>query len=147
MSWEEFATRWGDIGIGGLLGTSAKYGLIISERRPVTWRWLVGDALLLGFVLLAARMMADWMKLDREGAAMCGALCALGSYKMVQIVRARFLKKVDDTLAEMAAQRRGEIREELQMEASGERTLKHLADGEIRDLPPSAPIYRKPVDS
>lgn len=141
MTWWDWPQRWLDIALGGGIGTAAKYGLLVSEGRVITWRWVVGDLLLLGFVLLVARLIADWLKLDREAATMCGALCALCSFKMVQIIRVRFLKKVDDTLAGTLKQARGEMRQNIQIEASGERLVSDLAEGRS-DVPST--IYRKP---
>lgn len=89
------AARYGAIGAGLLIGTAAKYGLTLSEGRPLSWRGVVADLLLLCMLGLLAITIADWLALRGDARVLTGALAAVSSDRLVRLARDRFMRRIE----------------------------------------------------
>ena len=82
--------RYGAVASGLAIGTAAKYGLTLSEGKPLTWRGAVADALLLGMLGLVAVVVCDRMGLHGDVKAFASALAAVSSDRLIRLIRSRF---------------------------------------------------------
>lgn len=92
------SAKYGPTAAGLVIGTAAKYGLTLTEGKPLTWRGVVGDLLLLGMLGLIAIIIADWFDLAGNARVLAGALAAVSSDRLVRLVRDRFLKRIESDL-------------------------------------------------
>ncbi|UAK25695.1 hypothetical protein [Sphingomonas nostoxanthinifaciens] len=78
MTWQANAAgRYGAIGAGLMIATAARYGLALGEGRRLSWRAMLGDALLLGLVGLFAVIISGKFDLYGDVRAFCSALAAV----------------------------------------------------------------------
>lgn len=86
---------YGPTSAGLAIGTAAKYGLTINEGRPLSWRGVLADLLLLGMLGLLAIAIADWLALTGNARVLAGALAAVSSDRLVRLARDRFMRRVE----------------------------------------------------
>ncbi|UAK24335.1 hypothetical protein [Sphingomonas nostoxanthinifaciens] len=99
MTWQaDAAGRYGAIGAGLMIGTAARYGLALSEGRRLSWRAMLGDALLLGLVGLFAVIISDKFDLHGDVRAFCSALAAVSSDRLIKLLRSRFMRAAEAQL-------------------------------------------------
>lgn len=123
---EALIAKYGAVILGWLIGTAAKYGLMLGEGRRITVKVLLIDLLLMGMVVLLARWVIARLGLNPSDAATCAALIGLASDRIIRMVRVWFLKRVD---AELRDHVKGEVRQAAQMELSADRVVKDMAEG------------------
>jgi len=123
---EALVAKYGAVLMGWLIGTAAKYGLMLGEGRRITLKVLLIDLLLMGMVVLLARWVIARLGLNPSDAATCAALIGLASDRIIRMVRVWFLKRVD---AELRDHVKGEVRQAAQIELSAERTIQDIATG------------------
>lgn len=123
---EALIAKYGAVVMGWLIGTAAKYGLMLGEGRKITLKVLLIDLLLMGMVVLIARWVIARLGLNPSDAATCAALIGLASDRIIRMVRVWFLKRVD---AELREHVKGEIRQAAQMEISADNLLDDIATG------------------
>jgi hypothetical protein len=97
---EGLIAKYGPLVGGWMIGTGAKYGLVISEGRKVTGRMIVADLLLMGLVVLLSRWLVEWLNLNPAGAATIAAMIGIQSEPLIRMVRIKFLKRVEQELDE-----------------------------------------------
>jgi hypothetical protein len=86
--------RYGPTAIGLSIGTAAKYGLSINDGKPVTWRVIAADVLLLGLLGLIAVIVSGWLGLTGNAKVLAGAMTAVSSDRLVRLVRRKFEQRV-----------------------------------------------------
>lgn len=116
--------RYEAVVLGIAIGTAAKYGMTLSEGRSVTWRGVIADILLMGFVALMALVATDRLGLTGNSATLCAALFAISSDRVVRLVRERFMRRVEASMEADIQQKKGELRNAIQTE----RSAKNLID-------------------
>jgi hypothetical protein len=126
---EALLAKYGWIAAGVLFGFAAKYGLLMKRGRPIGWRMVMADVLLVGMVYLIAYNLVLRIGVAGEAAGLIAAFVAVGADRAVRIMTDRFWGQVDSALGRAVAQRKGEIREEIQLELSAERNLTDIATG------------------
>jgi len=130
MTWlEEQAIRWLPIGAGLAIGTSARYGLMLSEGRRLTWRSVVADTLMIGLVALVASETADRLGLSGTSAALLSATLAISSDRVIRLVRERFARRVEASLIEDIDRAKGEVRQAVALEISGRNIIDDTMTG------------------
>ena len=103
MTWATDATqRYGAIAAGLLIGTAARYGLVLNEGRPITWRGVLADFLLLAIVGLLSTVVSDRIGLHGNERAFGAALAAISSDRLIKLIRARFEQVAEDKAGAMA---------------------------------------------
>lgn len=123
-AWYDAAVqRYGAVVLGVAIGTAAKYGMSLSEGQEVSWRGVLVDVLLMGFVALMALVATDRLGLVGNSATLCAALFAISSDRVVRLVRERFLRKVAQFERDELAQKTGELRNFVQTEVSANRVI------------------------
>lgn len=128
--WVEAAlAKYGWIAAGVFFGFAAKYGLLMKRGRPIRFRMIVADMLLVGMVCLIAYNLVSRMGVTGEIAALISSLVAVGADRGVRIMTDRFWSQVDNALGQAVVQRKAEIREEIQVEMSADRVLDDIAKG------------------
>lgn len=96
LSWGAALTaKYGPTVAGLIIGSAAKYGLTLTEGRPLTWRGLLADALLLGMLGLLAILIADTFNLAGNARVLTGALAAVSSDRLVRLARDRFVRRIE----------------------------------------------------
>lgn len=123
---EALIAKYGAVIAGWLIGTAAKYGLMLGEGRRITLKVLLIDVLLMGMVVLLARWVIARLGLNPSDAATCAALIGLSSDRIIRMVRIWFLKRVD---AELRDHVKGEVRQAAQLELSSNRAVEDIASG------------------
>ena len=103
--------------------------LLIKRGVRLRPRMVVADVLLLPIVALIAYSIVTKAGVQAEGAALSTAFCTVCADRLIKLMAERFMGQVDEGLGAVIRQRKGEIREELQMEISGERVIKDIAVG------------------
>lgn len=104
LTWTAAVTgKYGPTVAGIVIGTAARYGLTLNEGRPLTWRGILGDFLLLGMLGLIAIAIADYFELAGNARVLTGALAAVSSDRLVRLVRASFLARVQAAIATLFA--------------------------------------------
>ncbi|MGB3931261.1 MAG: hypothetical protein WBL20_20150 [Sphingobium sp.] len=128
--WVEAAiAKYGWIAAGIMFGFAAKYGLLMKRGKPITFRMVAADMLLVGMVSLIAFNLVARMGVEGEIAALIASLVAVGADRAVRIMTDRFWAQVDAALERDVAERKALLREEAQIELSTERTIKDIAEG------------------
>jgi len=92
----DWLARYGAIALGIGIGTSAKYGLALSEGKIPSWRGVIADCLLMGMVALLALFVTDRMSLSGSSATLCASLFAISSDRVIRLIRDRFERKVQE---------------------------------------------------
>ena len=126
---EAFLAKYGAILFGLIVGTAARYGLILSEGRKITLRMLAADALLMGFLALAATEVVERLHLSGSAAGLSSAILALASDRVIRLMRDRFLRKVDAEIKAQAAETIGTVRQVVQTETSGQHIIEDTLTG------------------
>jgi NhaP-type Na+/H+ or K+/H+ antiporter len=122
--------RYEAIVLGVAIGTAAKYGMTLSEGRSVTWRGVLADILLMGFVALMALVATDRLGLTGNSATLCAALFAISSDRVVRLVRERFMRRVEASMEADIEHKKGELRQAVQTQLSADRVIKDIGGGE-----------------
>ena len=97
--------KYGATIAGLVIGTAARYGLALSEKRKLTWRGVLADFLLLGILGLIAIAISDaaariaGVSIGTDFRVLIGSLSAVSSDRLVRLARDYFLKRVSDELA------------------------------------------------
>jgi len=123
---EALIAKYGAVVLGWLIGTAAKYGLMLGEGRKITLKVLLIDILLMGMVVLLARWVIARLGLNPSDAATCAALIGLASDRLIRMVRVWFLRRVD---AELRDHVKGEVRQAAQIGLSADRTMQDIIEG------------------
>lgn len=123
---EALIAKYGAVIMGWLIGTAAKYGLMLGEGRKITLKVLLIDLLLMGMVVLLARWVIARLGLNPSDAATCAALIGLASDRIIRMVRVWFLRRVD---AELRDHVKGEVRQTAQIGLSANRAIEDIAAG------------------
>lgn len=93
-AFSEGVSRYGAVAVGLAIGTAAKYGVALSDGTTVTWRGLLADVLMLGFLGVIAVLAADLLALQSLNAKVfVGAVAALLSARLITLVRDRMLSR------------------------------------------------------
>lgn len=92
---DDLIGRYGGTAAGLLIGTLGKYGLTLSEGRPLKWKGLLADLLLQGVLGLIAIAIGEVLGLTGNAQVFVGALAALNSDRLVRFARDRFMDKVE----------------------------------------------------
>jgi NhaP-type Na+/H+ or K+/H+ antiporter len=90
--------RYGAIAVGLTVGTAARYGLAITDGKPLTWKGVLADMLLLGLVALMAVLVSDRLGLSGDTQAFAAALLSLSSDRMIKLLRQWALKRAASEL-------------------------------------------------
>ncbi len=97
--------KYGPTIAGLAIGTAAKYGLAINEGRPLTWRGVLADLLLLGILGLIAVAISEFAAhlthtpVGTDFRVLIGSLAAVSSDRLVRLARDRFVERVGAKLA------------------------------------------------
>lgn len=95
MSWaSDVVSRYGPVATGLAIGTAAKHGLAIQDGKAFTWRSLLVDLLLLGFLGLVAVTVSEYFTLTGNAKVLAGAMAAVSSDRIVRLIRQRFEQRV-----------------------------------------------------
>ena len=81
----------------------------------------------ISIVALIAYSIVTKADVEAEGAALSTAFGTVCANRLIKRMAERFMGQVDEGLGAVIRQRKGEIREELQMELSGEHVIKDIA--------------------
>ena len=134
--WFEAAVaKYGWIAVGLTFGLAAKYALLIKRGVQLKPALFIADLLILPMVALISYWMIRQAGVDGEGAALLTAGATVGADRVVKLYTDRFVRGVDAMMTEESVRRKQVVREEVQVELSGERVLKDIAQG------------RRPIDS
>jgi hypothetical protein len=79
--------------MGVLLGTAAKYGEMLKNGTPMTWRSILGDLLQLGLIAVMAIAISEALHLHGTNASVAGAMTAVTSQRLIRIAREHFEKR------------------------------------------------------
>jgi hypothetical protein len=126
---EAAIAKYGWIWVGLTFGLAAKYALLIKRGVKLKPALFVADLLILPMVALISYWMIRQAGVDGEGAALLTAAATVGADRVVKLYTDRFVRGVDAMIAEEATRRKQIVREELQVELSGERFLQDIAEG------------------
>lgn len=106
VSWTAvLAAKYGPTGIGLVIGTAAKYGLTLSEGKPLSVRGIAGDLLLLGILGFIAIFIGDvagrifGLEVSNDIRVLTGSLAAVSSDRLVRLAREYFLRRTESELA------------------------------------------------
>lgn len=128
--WFEAAiAKYGWIWIGLTFGFAAKYALLLKRGVRLRPRMILADVLLLPIVALIAYSIVTKAGVQAEAAALSTAFCTVCADRLIKLMAERFIGQVDEGLGAVIQQRKGELREELQMEISSGRVIKDIAGG------------------
>lgn len=122
---EGMLAKYGAILLGVSIGTAAKYGLTLGEGRPVTWREVLSDMLLVPMICLIAAFGATKFGADVTTVAVIAAFLAVSSDRGIRLLRERFIQRMSAEV-DVLTKKKGEIRQVSQMEISKRRVV----DGE-----------------
>lgn len=105
LTWAGAAlTKYGPTVAGLAIGTAAKYGLALNEGRPLTWRGVLADLLLLGILGLLAIAISELVAqvtrtpIGTDFRVLIGSLAAVSSDRLVRLARDRFIDRVGANL-------------------------------------------------
>ena len=121
--------KYGSIAFGVIVGTTAKWALVLAEGRNLTLRMVAIDFMLAPFVAMLTYYASAKLGMASDSAGMMGALFAVASDRVVRLVRVRFLQKMDIELQAWVAHQKGLIREEVQAEMSGKAVINDTITG------------------
>lgn len=128
--WVEAAiAKYGWIAAGILFGFGAKYGLLMKRGKPITFRMIAADMLLVGMVSLIAFNLVARMGVEGEIAALIASLVAVGADRAVRIMTDRFWAQVDAAMDRDLVERKARLREVEQVALSHNRNLEDIATG------------------
>lgn len=102
------SAKYGPTIAGLAIGTAAKYGLALNEGRPLTWRGVLADLLLLGILGLLAIAISELVAqvtrtpIGTDFRVLIGSLAAVSSDRLVRLARDRFVDRVGANLAAAA---------------------------------------------
>lgn len=106
--------NYGAILLGVVLGVLAKYGLMVGEKRPITFRIIISDLLLVGFVSVLAISSIKRIGVNGIDAVLVAALFALTADRAVKMVRNWWLRGVANQFRMESNNLEGEARQLLQ---------------------------------
>jgi hypothetical protein len=115
------------LGVGA--GTAARYRLSMSRGRPVTWREVLSDLLIMPFIILVAGYASGKVGADPETAGMIGAFLGLSAIQITWMLRERFIERFDAELERRAEHHLGLARQVVQTERSAHDILNDTAEG------------------
>lgn len=130
MPWVEAAfAKYGWILIGLSFGFAAKYALLLKRGVTIKPPLVLADVLLLPMVALIACHIAVQFGANGETAALLAAFCAVGADRLVKLLTERFFKQVESDVTQVSERVRGEVRQQVQTELSGERIIDDTLTG------------------
>lgn len=119
------------LGVGA--GTAARYRLSMSRGRPLTWREVLSDLLIMPFIILLAGYASGKVGADPETAGMIGAFLGLTAIQATWMLRERFLQRFDAELEARAEHHLGVVRQVVQTELSGHNIIDDTLSGKAPD--------------
>lgn len=122
---EGLAAKYGAVLLGVSIGTAAKYGLTLGEGRPITWREVASDLLLVPMICLIAAFGATRLGAEVTTISVMSAFLAVSSDRAIRMLRDRFMQRVSAEV-DLLGKKKGELRQLSQMEISKRRVV----DGE-----------------
>ncbi len=126
---EATLAKYGWIAIGLTFGLAAKYALLIKRGVQIRGYLLAADLLLLPMVALIAFSLVNKAGVHGEAAALVAAAAAVGADRIVKLYTDRFERSVTDIISVESTRRKQVVREEVQMEMSGNRVMEDIAAG------------------
>jgi hypothetical protein len=126
---EALIAKYGWIWVGLTFGFAAKYALLIKRGVKIRPGLILADILILPMVALISYWLVSRAGVAGEGAALITAGATVGADRIVKLYTERFVRGVSDIMTDEAIRRKQVVREEVQVELSGERVLKDIAEG------------------
>lgn len=123
------AAKHGAVLSGLAIGTSAKFGRMLTIGEPITFRQIAGHLMMMGMAGLVATYATDLAGITNPNArTFAAAVIAIAASDVIQYLATRawqrFLVKGNEEAAQSLAKVRGEFRQNLQIGES----LKNLAE-------------------
>lgn len=119
------------LGVGA--GTAARYRLSMSRGRPLTWREVLSDLLIMPFIILLAGYASGKVGADPETAGMIGAFLGLTAIQATWMLRERFLQRFDAELEARAEHHLGVVRNVVTAEICGTNIINDQMSGRAPD--------------
>ena len=130
MAWVEAAfAKYGWILIGLSFGFAAKYALLLKRGVVIKPQLVLADVLLLPLVALIAYHIAHQFGASGEAAALLAAFSAVGADRLVKLLTEQFFRRVENDITAVSQRVRGQVRQEVQAELSGQAIIDDTLSG------------------
>lgn len=142
--WFEAAlAKYGWIWIGLTFGLAAKYALLIKRGVKLRMQIVAADLLLLPLVALISYSIISRLGADGEMAALMTALSTVGADRVVKLYTDRWMGRIESEVRAISQEARGEVRQEIQAELSGQQLRADIREGRTPDE--YAALKRRPT--